>query len=60
MIDDPFDSAEALFGMWQGFSNLQLALALLPSDREAWVSGRVARGIDLFLRAHAPAAPGAE
>jgi TetR/AcrR family transcriptional repressor of mexJK operon len=55
-IDDPFESAEGLFGMWQGFSNLQLALALLPSDRDAWISGRVARGIDLFMRAHARAA----
>ena len=46
--------------MWQGFSNLQLALALLPADRDALIAGRVARGIDLFMRAHASARPGTE
>lgn len=53
-IDDATQSAEALFGMWQGFSNLQLALALPPADIDAWIADRVLRGVNIFLLAHQP------
>ena len=54
VIDDAHKAAEALFGLWQGFSNLQLALALPPEDVDAWIADRVARGVGIFLRAHQP------
>ncbi len=54
VIGDPLQAAEALFGLWQGFSNLQLALALPPENVTAWIEHRVSYGLDLFLRAHAP------
>ena len=53
-IDDPVHAAEALFGLWQGFSNLQLALGLPPEDVPAWIERRVSLGVDIFLRAYAP------
>ena len=52
LIDDPVAAAEALFGLWQGFSNLQLALALPPEDIDQWIDGRVTRGVEIFIRAH--------
>ena len=54
MIEDPVQAAEALFGLWQGFSNLQLALALPPENVAAWIERRVSQGVEIFLRAHAP------
>ena len=54
VIDDPISAAEALFGLWQGFSNLQLALALPPEDVDEWIAGRVMRGVEIFMRAHQP------
>ena len=54
VIDGPVAAAEALFGLWQGFSNLQLALALPPQEIDEWIVGRVTRGVEIFLRAHKP------
>lgn len=51
-IDDPIHAAEALFGLWQGFSNLQLAFDGAGDDARASIAGRVDRGIAIFLRAH--------
>ena len=51
-IDDPGHAAEALFGLWQGFSNLQLALEGGTDDARAAIADRVERGIAIFMRAH--------
>lgn len=46
---DPELAAEQLFGLWQGFTNLQYALGV--SD-EVGIARRVDAGVELFLRAH--------
>ncbi|MBC7799061.1 MAG: TetR/AcrR family transcriptional regulator [Gemmatimonadaceae bacterium] len=51
-IEEPVQAAEALFGLWQGFSNLQLALDVGPDEARASIAGRVERGIAIFMRAH--------
>ena len=51
-LDDPGHAADALFGLWQGFSNLQLASGTTDPVR-ASIGGRVERGIALFLRLYA-------
>jgi len=51
-IDDPDQAAEALFGLWQGFSNLQLALEGGSERTRSLISDRVDRGITIFMRAH--------
>ncbi len=51
-IDDPGHAADALFGLWQGFSNLQLALEGGTEEMRALIAGRVDRGIAIFMRAH--------
>jgi len=51
-IDDPGEAADALFGLWQGFSNLQLALKGGSEEARASIAERVERGIAIFLRAH--------
>jgi uncharacterized protein (TIGR02453 family) len=56
-IDDPNEAADALFGLWQGFSNLQLALGLPPDDVDQWITSRVARGTAIFLGAHSTQQP---
>lgn len=51
-VDDPLAAAEILFGLWQGFSPMQLALGLAPHDTETWINNRVRRGVSLFMQAH--------
>ena len=51
--DDPAQAADLLFGMWQGFSNLELAVAGGAERVRASVGDRVTSGTDLFLRQHA-------
>ena len=51
-MDDPGHAAEALFGLWQGFSNLQLAVDGGTEEARASIAGRVDRGIAIFMRAH--------
>lgn len=53
-LQDPLDAAEELFGMWQGFSNFQLALGIDTDEVRADLPRRVARSIDTFLAAHTP------
>ena len=56
-IDDPGHAAEALFGLWQGFSNLQLALEGSSEEMRAAIADRVDRGIVIFMRAHCGPSP---
>jgi TetR/AcrR family transcriptional regulator, mexJK operon transcriptional repressor len=51
-IDDAGQAAEALFGLWQGFSNLQFASEGSTEEIRASIAGRVDRGIAIFMRAH--------
>ena len=51
-IQDPLDAAEELFGMWQGFSNFQLALGIDVDHLRADLTRRVQRSVDTFLAAH--------
>ena len=53
-IDDPGDAADELFGMWQGFSNFQLALSIDVDDVRADIDRRVRRSVRTFLAAHVP------
>lgn len=52
VTDDPAQSADLLFGLWQGFSNLELAVAGGAERVRASVTDRVARGTDMFLALH--------
>ena len=52
-VDDPGDAADELFGMWQGFSNFQLALSIDVDDLRADIDRRVRRSVKNFLTAHA-------
>ena len=48
-IPDPQRAADQLFGLWQGFTNFQLALGV-PDDTA--VDERVDAGVEVFLRAY--------
>ena len=52
-IGEPDHAADMLFGMWQGFTNLQLALAIGPDEARASIADRVDRGLAAFLKAFA-------
>ena len=52
VADDPQAAAEALFGLWQGFSNLALVREGGAERVRASVAERVARGTAMFLAAH--------
>ena len=52
-IDDPFEAAEHLFGLWQGFSNLQLSLGVESKRIRRTLRRRVDRALDVFMRAYA-------
>jgi len=49
VIDDAFEAADSLFGLWQGFSNLQLALDVGSDQVRASIERRVDRGIVIFM-----------
>ena len=51
-VSDPLDAAEELFGLWQGFSNFQLALGIDVAELRADLPRKVERGVDTFLAAH--------
>ena len=51
-IKDPLDAADELFGMWQGFSNFQLALGIDVDELRADLPRKVERSVDTFLTAH--------
>ena len=51
LVRDPRQAADHLFGLWQGFSNFQLALGI-PDDTT--IEQRVDSAIELFLRAYPP------
>ena len=53
-IADPTEAAEHLFGLWQGFSNFQLALGVEGKRVRKQLPSRVDRAIAVFLRAYAP------
>ncbi len=48
-LDDPELAAEQLFGLWQGFTNLQYPLGVRD---DIGLVRRVEAGVQLFLRAH--------
>ena len=50
---DPEAAAEMLFGSWQGFGNLRVALGV---DQPDTIETRVERGIQMFMRAFPPVA----
>lgn len=50
VVRDPWEAADHLFGLWQGFTNFQLALAV---PVETSVEDRVESGVEVFLRAYA-------
>ena len=52
-VDDPSDAAERLFGMWQGFSNFQLALSPDSESIRASLPARVREAVRIFLFAYA-------
>lgn len=56
-IDDPVRAADALFGVWQGFSNLQLAFDNGAAEVRASIEERVDAGIALFLTLYATPSP---
>ncbi len=47
---DPTHAAEELFGMWQGFTNFQLALGVDIAAIREGMHERVARAVGVFLR----------
>ena len=47
---DPTRAAEELFGMWQGFTNFQLALGVDIAAIREGMHERVARAVGVFLR----------
>lgn len=49
---DPAHAADLLFGLWQGFSNLELAVAGGAERVRATVIERVTRGTEMFLALH--------
>lgn len=53
-IDTPEHAADLLFGMWQGFNNLRLALGIVTEAVDDFIAARVDRGVRAFLRAFAP------
>ena len=60
-IGDPNQAAEDLFGLWQGFSNFQLALSVDAAQVRAGLAERVGHGVSVFMRLygrHNPAASG--
>jgi TetR/AcrR family transcriptional repressor of mexJK operon len=52
-IADPFEAAEHLFGLWQGFSNLQLSLGVESAEIRRTLERRIDSALDVFLRAYA-------
>lgn len=56
-IDDPVLAADALFGLWIGFSQLQLTLEGGAEEVRSSVVERVDRGIKIFMRAHGSMRP---
>lgn len=53
-VDDPVLAAEDLVGLWQGMHATEVRLGLRPPPTPEGLRERVARGVRLFLRAHAP------
>ena len=51
-IDDPFEAAEHLFGLWQGFSNLQLSLGVESDHLRKTIERRIDRALDVFMCAY--------
>ncbi len=51
---DPEHAAEELFGMWQGFTNFQMALGIDIDAIRQLMPERVERGVALFLRLYSP------
>ena len=51
-IDDPFQAAEHLFGLWQGFSNLQLSLGVESAEIRRTLDRRIDSALDVFLKAY--------
>jgi TetR/AcrR family transcriptional repressor of mexJK operon len=51
-LTDPTGAAQMLFGLWQGMTNYQLMLGIDPGEVAQTIPTRVARGVDLFLKAH--------
>ena len=49
-VPDPDQAAQALFGMWQGFSNFEFALGIGAEAIQADLPGRVNRGVAAFVR----------
>ena len=56
-IDDPFEAAEHLFGLWQGFSNLQLSLGVESDHLRQTIERRIDRALDVFMCAYGPDRP---
>ncbi len=52
LVDDPEQAAEHLFGLWQGFSNFQLALGIESDAIRGAIAERVQKGVAVFLRAY--------
>lgn len=52
-IPDHGEAADLLFGLWQGFSNLQTALGIETDDVRATIASRVRRGVTVFMTLYA-------
>lgn len=52
--DDPITAAEDLFGIWQGFADIELKFGLIQGLDPAAIGARVARGTRRFLKAYRP------
>lgn len=54
-VDDPVRAAEDLLSLWNGFLHVKMKFGVLPALDRAEIEGRAAHGVDLFLKAYAPA-----
>lgn len=53
-VDDPMRAAEDLLSLWLGFIHVQMKFGILPALDPATIEEKAARGVRLFMKAHAP------
>ena len=56
VVNDPFEAAEHLFGLWQGFSNLQLSLGVETAIIRAMVERLIDGALDALRINNLPSA----
>lgn len=53
-VTDPTHAADELFGMWQGFTNFEMALGIETGAIRDGLANRVERAVGSFMRLHGP------